>query len=143
MPAGPGPMGFVYFAAVKAVGYTAASVVLKNGYGLRGSSKPNVWSAGLTRTGIGIAAGLLYGSLWIFVLSKFVADSYSGVLYYVFLLPIRIGEWSLLIWLFFDRGLQARARMWKYVAFGTLCSYILDAIGVGAALVLPGGLWVC
>jgi hypothetical protein len=142
MPVGPEPIGFAYFAAVKAAGYTAASVILKNGYGLRGSSKPNVWSAGLTRTGIGIAAGLLYGSLWIFLLGKFVGDSYGG-LYYIFLLPVRVAEWCLLIWIFFDRGLHDRARMWKYIAFGTLCSYALDAIGVGAALVLPGGIWVC
>jgi hypothetical protein len=33
--------------------------------------------------------------------------------------------------------------MWTYVAFGTISSYILDAIGVGAAFVLPGGFWVC
>jgi hypothetical protein len=146
MPAGPSLTGFAYFAAVKAASYTAASVVLKNGYGLRESSKPSVWSVGLTRTGIGIVVGLLYGSLWIFVLGKFVGSHsilYSSVLYYFFLLPVRFAEWSLLIWLFFDRGLHDRLRMWKYIAFGTLCSYVLDAIGVGAALVLPGGIWVC
>jgi hypothetical protein len=64
-------------------------------------------------------------------------------IYYIFLLPVRLAEWTFLIWLFFDRGLHDRVRMWKYVAFGTICSYALDAIGVGAALVLPGGFWVC
>jgi hypothetical protein len=61
----------------------------------------------------------------------------------VFLLPVRLAEWILLIWLFLDRGLLQRGRMWKYAVFGTICSYALDAIGVGAALVLPGGFWVC
>jgi len=75
MPAGPAPMAFGYFVAIKAAGYTAASLVLKNGYGVRKSPKPNVWTVGLTRTGIGIVAGLLYGALWIFVLSKFAGDS--------------------------------------------------------------------
>ena len=142
MPAGGTPMGFAYFAAVKAAGYTAASAVLKNGYGLRGSSKPSVWSVGLTRTGIGIAAGLLYGGLWTFILGRFFANI-APILYYAFLLPIRLAEWSLLIWIFFDRGLHDRTRMWKYIGFGTLCSYVLDAIGVAAAFVFPGGIWVC
>jgi hypothetical protein len=68
-------MGFVYFVAVKAVGYTAASVVLKNGFGLRRVPKPSIWTLGLTRTGIGIGTGALYGVLWIFGLSKFVGDT--------------------------------------------------------------------
>lgn len=25
----------------------------------------------------------------------------------------------------------------------TIWSYVLDAIGIGAAFVLPGGIWVC
>ena len=142
MPAGPGAMGFVYFAAVKAVGYTAASIVLKKGFGLRQVPKPSIWTLGLTRTGIGIGAGVVYGALWIFGLDKFVGDT-SGVLYYAFLLPIRLAEWVFLIWLLLDRSLHDRARMWKYAAFGTICSYALDAVGVGAAFVLPSGMWVC
>jgi hypothetical protein len=137
--------GISVFYWAKAAGYTAASVVLKIGYGLRGAPKPSVWALGLTRTGIGLAAGALYGGLWILALSKF--DTFEGagsaVLFYVFLLPIRLAEWILLIWLFLDRGLHLRARMWKYAAFGMICSYVLDAIGVGAAFVLPGGFWVC
>jgi hypothetical protein len=142
MPAGVGPAGFAYFAAIKAAGYTGASVILKNGYGLRNSPKPAVWLVGLTRTGIGIAAGVAYGSLWIFGLKQLLPDTYPAV-FYLFLLPVRLAEWSLLIWIFFDRGLRDRNRMWKYARIGTLCSYALDAIAVGAAVVLPGGLWIC
>src|SRR2546426_8659764 len=138
MPGGPEPLGYAYFAAVKAVGYTAASVVLKRGYGRHGSNKPSVWKVGLTRTGIGIAIGVLYGGLWFFAFGRIAGDA-STIAYYVLLLPVRLAEWSLLIWLFFDRGLHDRSRMWKYIGFGTLCSYVLDVIGVGAALVLPGG----
>jgi hypothetical protein len=145
MAGAPTATGFLYFTAIKAAGYTAASVVLKYGYGLRGAPEPRIWAVGLTRTGIGVAAGGLYGGLWIFALN---ALNNSGgevyvALFYLFLLPIRLAEWIFLIWLFFDRGLHQRGRMWKYAAFGTICSYVLDAIGVGAALVLPGGFWVC
>lgn len=145
MAGAPTGMGFLYFAAVKAAGYTAASVVLKYGYGLWRAAKPSIWALGLTRTGIGLVAGGIYGGVWILALNKFNSSGGEGfaVLFYAFLLPIRLGEWILLIWLFLDRGLHQRGRMWKYAAFGTICSYALDAIGVGAALVLPGGFWVC
>jgi len=145
MAGAPTPAGFLYFTAVKAVGYTAASVVLKYGYGAWRAAKPRIWALGLTRTGIGLVAGGLYGGLWILALNKFdkFAGEGSAVLFYVFLLPIRLAEWILLIWLFLDRGLHERGRMWQYAAFGTICSYALDAVGVGAAFVLPGGFWVC
>jgi len=145
MPGGPTSAGFLYLTAVKAAGYTAASVVLKFGYGLRRAPKPPVWAVGLTRTGIGLVAGAIYGGLWILAMNKlntFTTES-TEALFYVLLLPIRLAEWIFLIWIFLDRGLQQRARMWKYAAFGTICSYVLDAIGVGAAFVLPGGFWVC
>lgn len=142
MPGGPTPAGLLCFTAIEAPGYTAASVVLKSGYGLRGAPKPRTWAVGLTRTGIGPAAGALYGGLRILALNKLSGEG-SEALFYVLLLPIRLAEWIRLIWLFLDRGLHERVRMWKYAAFGTICSYALDAIGVGAAFVLPGGFWVC
>ena len=144
MPAGPTFAGFGYFAGVKALGYTAASFAMKRGYALRGVTKPNVLAVGLTRTLIGVAAGALYGGLWIAVLSHREVNSWSpAAAYYCGLLPVRIAEWSLLIWLFFDRGLHDRARLWKWAGIGTLCSYALDVIGVAAAFVIPGGFWIC
>jgi hypothetical protein len=145
MAGAPTPAGFAYFAGVKAVGYTAASIVLKRGYQALAPVKSSVFTVGLTRTGIGLAAGLLYGGLWIFAGNQLRLQESEKlfVYYYLFLLPVRLVEWTFLIWLFFDRVLQDRGRLWKYVAFGTICSYVLDAIGVGAALVLPGGFWVC
>jgi len=142
MPGGPGPLGFVYFSAVKAAGYTAAAIALKRIYGLRQSPKPSVWAVGLARTGIGLVVGLSYGALWIYLLNRFMIES-GGILFYCLLLPVRLAEWSLLIWLFFDRGFHDRGRLWKSVALGTICSYLLDAVGVFAAFVLPGGIWVC
>jgi hypothetical protein len=144
MAGAPTAAGFAYFAGVKAVGYTAASIVLKRGYQVIEPVKINVMTVGLTRTGIGVVAGLVYGGLWIFAanLMRNPSDSLP-IYYYIFLLPVRLAEWTFLIWLFFDRTLHDRTRMWKYIAFGTICSYLLDAIGVGAAFVLPGGFWVC
>lgn len=142
MAGSPGPLGLVYFAGVKAIGYTAASVVLKRGYGLRSSPSPSVLTIGLTRTAIGIGAGLLYGGAWYLLVNNAKQDI-SPVYYFVFLLPIRLVEWSFLIWIFLDRGFDDRVRLLTYATFGTICSYVLDAIAVGAAFVLPGGIWVC
>ena len=145
MAGAPTAIGFAAFAGVKAIGYTAASAVLKRGYQALAPVKTSVITVGLTRTGIGLVAGLIYGGLWILVGNQMRLQESEKlfVYYYVFLLPVRLAEWTFLIWLFFDRGLHDRSRLWKYVIFGTICSYVLDAIGVGAAFVLPGGFWVC
>lgn len=112
MAGAPTPMGFLYFTAVKAAGYTAASVVLKNGYGLWRAPEPRIWAVGLTRTGIGLAAGALYGGLWILALNKL--NSFGGegsaVLFYLFLLPIRLAEWILLIFAFSSTAVSSSAR---------------------------------
>jgi hypothetical protein len=65
MAGAPTAAGFAYFAGVKAVGYTAASIVLKRGYQVIEPVKTNVMTVGLTRTGIGVVAGLVYGGMWI------------------------------------------------------------------------------
>ena len=144
MAGAPTAAGFAYFAGVKAAGYTAAAAVFKRGYQAIAPVKTSIVTVGLTRTGIGVAAGLIYGGLWIFAANQLHNPSDSlPIYYYAFLLPVRLAEWTFLIWLFFDRGLRDRVRMWKFIAFGTICSYVLDAVGVGAALVLPGGFWVC
>ena len=59
------------------------------------------------------------------------------------LLPIRVAEWLAEIWIFYDRPLVLRKVDAKAVTGGTIWSYLLDAIGIGAAFVLPGGIWVC
>lgn len=136
-------MGFTYFAAVKAAGYTAISVAIKKGYGLLGMPKPSVWAVGLTRTAIGIGVGAIYGGISIYLINKYQRAEDFQPLFYAGLLPVRFAEWTLLIWIFFDRALQNRAKWWIYAGLGVLTSYALDAIGVGAAFVLPGGFWVC
>jgi hypothetical protein len=59
------------------------------------------------------------------------------------LIPIRLAEWSLLIHFFFDRGLVQRGRDLEYAAYGSLWSFVLDAVGILAAFVVPGGFWIC
>ncbi len=140
MPMGPAPLGFAYFVGVKLVGYTAAAFVLRRIYP---DSKVAVAKVGAARTAIGIGAGLAYGGLWIYLLAHVIHGNGSESLYFLGLSPVRIAEWLWLLHLFFDRGLRNRPKVYKAAVGGTVWSYCLDAAGIAAALVIPGGIWVC
>jgi len=43
----------------------------------------------------------------------------------------------------FDKKDPDWTRVSIFAGLGSLWSYALDAIGVGTALVIPGGMWVC
>ena len=142
MPAGPGPIGFVAFAGVKFVGYTLAAMALNRVY----KSSSNVVRVGLARTGIGLIAGAVVGAIW-FPLSMGLENKWpdwlAGVAFFGLLIPIRLCEWALLIHFFFDRGLVERDRAFDCTAVGSFWFFALDAIGIGAAFVVPGGFWIC
>lgn len=92
MAGAPTAAGFAYFAGVKAIGYTAAAAVFKHGYQAIAPVKTNVVTVGLSRTGIGLAAGLIYGGLWILAANLIRNPSDSLPLYYyIFLLPVILG----------------------------------------------------
>ena len=142
MPAGPGPIGFAAFGAVKFAGYLAGSVFLKNAY----KSSQNVWKVGLVRTVIGLVFGFAFGGVWILLSNRFEntwPDWLAGCLFFGLLLPIRLVEWSILIHWYFDRGLIQRARDLKYAVAGIAWSFVLDGAGIAFAFVVPGGFWIC
>jgi hypothetical protein len=142
MPMGPAPLGFAYFAGVKFAGYSAAALVLGRAY----KTPANALKVGLARTGIGLVAGTLFGGAS-FLISTRLQNRWPGwvtvSLFFGFLIPIRLAEWSLLIHLFFDRGLTQRDKLLDSAALGSLWSFVLDAVGIFAAFVVPGGLWIC
>ena len=138
MPMGPAPLGFAYFVGVKFAGYTAAALVIRKFYP---PIKSGAVRVGMARTAIGIGAGFLYGLLW-YSLDKSASGPDLWV-YFLGLLPLRIAEWMWLVYLFFDRSWIDAQRAFRVAAAGTGWSYCLDAIGIAAALVVPGGIWVC
>ena len=140
MPMGPAPLGFTAFVAVKFAGYTAAAKLLQRAY-----KAPHVGTlkVGSARTALGVAAGLAYGAVWWSATRNVNGAGPSMFWYFLGLVPVRIGEWSLILWMFFDRNSPDRKRRLTFAGLGSIWSYALDAIGVGAALVIPGGMWVC
>jgi hypothetical protein len=143
MPAGQGAIGYVAFAGVKFVGYTLAALALKKAHP---SASTSIIKVGLARTGIGIVTGALFGGTWLLLSTRFEnrwPDWMAGFVFFGLLIPIRLAEWSLLIHLFFDRGLVQCARDLKYAAYGNLWSFVLDGVGIVAAFVVPGGFWIC
>lgn len=143
MPGGlntPG-LGYATFCAIKFTGYMAAGHFLSVQY----DRDHSAWKVGAVRTLIGMAAGAAYFGLWLLVDPQHLGmGSGSGIpwLYLAGLVPVRIAEWWLLIWLFFDRELREVAKGWRMVGLGTIWSYVLDAPAI-AGFIATAGLWIC
>ena len=101
MAGGPTELGFVYFAAAKYVGYTAFC-----GWFLQPRARkilpeetklPSPWLAGGVRTLLGVVIGAVVG-LGFWKIPFFENHAHAGfILFFAFLVPVRIGEWWLLL----------------------------------------------
>jgi hypothetical protein len=93
-----------------------------------------------------MVAGAAYFGLWFLIdpTARQPGGPLSGFpyLYLAGLLPVRIAEWWLLIWLFYDRKLREPAKGWRMVGLGTIWSYVLDAPAI-AGFIATAGFWVC
>ena len=133
MPFGPEPMGLAYFAAVKLAGYSAAGYRINS---LCKTAKPHPALFGLVRTGLGLAGGVGFGTL-----ALRLGLGGPGPLFYLVLAPVRLGEWLLILWLFYRTMNETR---WLGCALaGSAWSYVLDLPAMLALFVLPGGAWIC
>ena len=54
---------------------------------------------------------------------------------------LRLAEWWLLLWLFYDRHLSSR-RGWGVACGGTVWSFILD-IPAAIGYIFAAGVWIC
>ena len=145
MPGGishPG-LGYATFCAIKFAGYSAAAHFLSTSYNRDDLAS---WKVGAVRTLIGMAAGAAYFGLWFLIdpTARQPGGPFSGFpyLYFAGLLPVRIAEWWLLIWLFYDRALRQPAKGWRMVGLGTIWSYVLDAPAIAGFIAKPC-FWVC
>ena len=94
---GPAQLGFAVFVAVKFAGYTAAAKLLQRGYQ---APQVSVLNVGSVRTALGVAAELTYGGVWWFATRNVTGAGPSTFWYFLGLVPVRRGEWSLILWIF-------------------------------------------
>lgn len=147
MPAGPDALGFVYFAAAKFAGYSAfCRVVIQPNceeIASDGVKTPSAWKAGGVRTGIGLVLGAIVG-LGFWKIPYFaLGHTLDTPLFFLVLIPVRIAEWALLLrWIYRDFHFGPRQNAF-IVAVGIVTSFALDGLGVLAAFILPGGVWIC
>jgi hypothetical protein len=146
MPAGiTNPaIGYASFCVVKFVGYSLAARYISRSYK---RSNIGALSVGATRTLIGMISGAGYLGVWMAAQKLYVQPPSTACgafpyLYLAGLLPVRIAEWWLLIWIFYDRALRQPAKGWRTVALGTAWSYVLDAPAI-AGFFATAGFWVC
>jgi hypothetical protein len=130
-------LGYATFCVVKFAGYTLAGHVIAKAYG---RTDIGAWRVGAVRTAIGMAAGAAYFGVW-----KLMGKPFGGELTFLYLaglLPVRIAEWWLLIWLFYDRALADRETGWRIVFLGSAWSYLLDVPAI-VGFLATAGVWVC
>ncbi len=130
-------LGYATFAAIKLVGYSAMTYAMARAYKKPGST---FLLAGITRTLIGLVVGAIYGLVMITLLN--IAPTAVAPLFVTGLFFLRLGEWGLLIWLFFDRPLTEKSKDILWIILGTVLSFFLDAPAFIGAIV-TAGVWIC
>ncbi len=133
-------LGYLAFCGVKAVGYTAAATVISRIYDRTDLNSLGVGSA---RTLIGMATGAaLFGVMQFHVSLPPIQPPYSQLIVLGVLSAVRIAEWWLLIWLFYDRYLCVPRQGWIVAVLGVIWSFTLD-IPALLGWMVAGGFWVC
>jgi hypothetical protein len=129
-------IGYLTFCVIKFLGYAFAARFLSCAYARTNLS---AWKVSAARTLIGMATGALY--LWAAVRLA-PAARLDDAFHYLLLVPIRITEWWLILWFFYDRLLEHKKRGWLCVICGTLWSFVLDVPAI-LGLVATGGFPIC
>ncbi|MEE8170829.1 MAG: hypothetical protein V3T70_09800 [Phycisphaerae bacterium] len=104
----------------------------------RGKQKPDPLLVGLIRTII----GMMFGAAYWFLVGSTITRGSIFIALLAGLIPIRIFEWWLIVWIFFNDRLQTASHKWRFVTLGTFVSYGLDLPAV-LGVCVAGGLWIC
>src|SRR5262249_20288839 len=98
----------------------------------------SAWVFGLARTLLGVAAGVTYA-----IYAERFALNHSELGFFLWLLPVRLTEWLLVLFLFFERHDFRLPRLAKFAVLGSAWSYAFDFPAFLVAWYFPGGFWVC
>ena len=128
--------GYLVFSAVKLGGYTLAGWYLNRRYS---STTAHFALVGVTRTIIGMVFG---AGLALLAFPFFQFGGLGILIYLVGLIPVRLVEWWIVIWFFYDRSLQTKQKDWRYVGLGSAWSFALD-IPALIGFIATGGFWIC
>jgi hypothetical protein len=143
MAMGPSVGGFVYFAGTKFLGYSAFAHFLRKKFGDDGGTRARTIAIGSIRTLIGIGVGVPYGLLMGLAVEATKTEWLGYFLFFGGLVPVRLCEWYWLLRIAFKQKVPGHPWTARSLVLGALVSFGLDAIGIAAAFVLPGGMWVC
>ena len=119
-------IGTSIYAAIKTLGYSLFAKYLNWLYG----TKNNIWKVGSIRTVMGIVLGVLHNGICLSVLNVTMGRSPLGgedtALYFFLLILLRVLEWSIIVFFFYDRKLKKKGSLMLAILLGILCSFILD-----------------
>jgi len=121
-------LGLLYFCGIKFAGYTAMAAVLRRRY-------PGATAASWR---VGLAAGM---GVMLLTEPLQVVTGTPG--FYLLLLPVRLAEWLLVLWWFYERPGWRWQRALGRAGVGDVWSCLLDVPALAAVFLLPGGVWVC
>jgi hypothetical protein len=124
---------YVAFAAIKFVGYSASAFFFNKRF-IAPDANPVVF--GLTRTILGMSVGAVAGLIGL------VEIELAMLFFMLALIPFRIGEWFLTLWLFYRKSENFRGRLADCVALAVVWSFILD-VPAAIGFLATGGLWIC
>jgi len=122
---------YLLFSVYKWLGYSLAGKLLNTCYAKR---YPSAWKVGLVRALIGMAVGGMFTLTWYLLeshgffrnLGMTMGRGGSSLYYLAALIPVRIAEWSLIIWIFYDRKFDKAGKAIIFIVSGVVWSFLLD-----------------
>lgn len=131
--------GYASFAAIKLAGYTLAAWVLRKIYG---QARAPVIVVGLARTALGMLAGMSFFKGIELAKERYDLPVDSIFYYLAGLILLRIMEWWLTVWFFYDRELTRKQKDWTCVFGGIAWSFFLD-VPAALGFIATGGVSIC
>jgi hypothetical protein len=124
-------IAYLLFSIYKFFGYSLAGKMLNIFYS---KSSLSAWKVGLVRTLIGMIAGGSFTLAWYLLeshgffrhLGMTMGRGGSSLYYLAALIPIRIFEWGLVVWIFYDRRFEKAAKALVFIVAGVMWSFLLD-----------------